>query len=751
MNSPGVQFRKEANYLTLSNALLALRFSLHPSGSLVSLAAKSAALELFDPSRALAESEFWRLEFFAAGSRQTLSSRKALEFSYDFEVENGGAGRLEITWRKFLLEGAELPLKVQITLTLPPQSPLVFARANLQIPPELDLAGMNFFFPHFPGLSLPEPEAPALFLPWQEGLLISAPVAALPQPQTWHYPGELAMQFTGLQFRSRRGCLYLAAQDAAGRVKGVRAGSDGRGEFDLSLLNFPLPVEAGTWEVPYELAFGWLIGDWLEAARHYRSWAIRQSWAPEVVLPVTESGLARRPRETEPRYHGCWLLNRKPSQEALASALALQRVTNGPIRLLWQWWHDCPGDAKYPDYLPPRESAEKLSQTLARFKEAGIRAWMGIDGVAASLRSRSWQSERLADQAALTESGGFWEIEENPFTEENLVAMCPADGQWPARLKAIGDSLGKLGGAGLWLQRLPSARYRCFAEAHPHQAGGGDYRSRELLALVGGAVASEPAELYLRELRASITFGTSLERAGRPAGVAGDSWEPIPLRQAVYAPALSGVGLVGPLANHYPYDPLWSQLPPSPRTQEILLLQGDYSRQFCLEAARSLLWGLQPGLVDYESVLMEDPLSLRKLAFFRTILQVNATETALARGEFLGDIATESEFQEVDFLVNHLYSLPGERRVFSRKVPLVQISAWKGREGRLMLIIVNLSEEESEFSCQLPLYRLGISAPKKVYGLTFSPELGGSQAVLTLSKGRISGRLPGHSASIVWL
>jgi hypothetical protein len=679
-----------------------------------------------------------------------LSSRKARDFNYDFEMETNGAGRLEMSWRHFLVEGTELPVGVRVTLILPPNSPLVFARAALEIPPEIKAAGLNFLFPRFAALHLPEPAAAGIFLPWKEGLLISNPMESLPQPKSWHYPGELGMQFSGLQFSGRRGGFYLAAYDAAGCLKGFRAGANGKGQFDFSLMNFPA-VENGVWEAPYEMVFGWLVGDWLEAARSYRQWAIEQSWVPKTVLPVSESGLAMRPQNSEPRFYGCWLLTRKPAQETITAALALQRATNGPIRLLWQWWQGCPGDAKYPDYLPPREGEAEFSQALARLKEAGIRAWIGIDGGAASLRSRQWRSEHLEAQAALNPVGGFWEIEENPFSEENLVAMCPADGKWPAQLEAIAAKLKQFGGAGLWLERLPSAQNRCFASAHPHPSGGGDYFAAALEKLVRKAAVSDPAELFLRQLEAAVTSSTALERSGRPEGVAGDAWEPIPLRQAVYSPGLSAVGLIGPLMNHFPYDPLWPAAPVAPRAQEALLLQEDYSLQFCLEAARSLLWGMLPGLVDFEGYLLEDTLNLRKLAFLRTILQVNATETALARGEFLGCISADCESAEGEFLVNHLYTLPGQRRVFSKPVPTVQITAWRGREGRLLLIIINLVEKASDFSCQLPLYRLGIPAPKKVYGLTFSPELGGSQALLTLSGGHISGKLPSHSASIVWL
>jgi hypothetical protein len=679
-----------------------------------------------------------------------LHSRKAREFSYDFDVESSGAGRLEMHWRKFGPEEMELPLAVQIVFTLPPHSPLVFARAELHLPEELSAAGSTFLFPHFNALRLPQQDTAALFLPWGEGLLISQLLENLPQPKSWYYPGELGMQFAGLQFPGHRSSFYLAAQDAAGYLKGFRAGADGKGQFDFSLLNFPM-VQQGRGTISYEMAFGWLIGDWLEAARAYRLWALPQAWAPTIAPPLSESGLRLNGKKVEPRFYGCWLLTRKPSQETITSALSLQRVTNGPIRLLWQWWQGCPGDSSYPDYLPPREGEAEFSQALGRLKEAGIRAWMEVDGSAASPSSKLWQSDDLAEQALLTEAGGFREIESNPFSKDNLLAMCSADGRWPARLESIREEIKRMGGAGLWLRQAGSAEPRCFAPAHAHPAGGGNYFAAAWAGLAREAAVSEAAELYLPFLEAAVTSGPSLERSGRPAGIDGDDWEPIPLRQAVYAPALSAVGLVGPLANHFPHDPFWPKTPPAPRAQEALLLQGDYSLQFCQEVGRSLLWGMLPGLVDYDNLLMEDPLNLRKLAFLRTILQVNATETALARGEFLGYIETEGPTAEVDFLVNYLYALPGQRRVVSRSRPMVQITAWRGRDGKLLLIIINLLEKAADFSCQLPLYRLGIAAPKKVYGLTFSPELGGSQALLALSGGRISGELPARSASIVWL
>jgi len=767
MNSSAVQFHRESNFFTLANPHLSLRFSIAPPGSLVSLSSPSLGVEVFHTPLAVATAETWRIELPRAPGLGSLGSRRGQKFSHDFSLDADGAGCLQMEWRNLLLAGqqparspvAEIPVSVGLTLLLPADSPLCFGRVRLQLPPEIDKTGLTFVFPNFSGLRPPEPEATSLFLPVGDGLLITHPAANLSSLTEWLYPGELTMQFAGLHILSHEASLYFAAQDGKGAIKGLRAGPDERGNLSLSLLNFPFLEASGSLQIGYELAFGLLAGGWPQAARTYRGWAREQAWGKREEASAKKSPAesdnegASSEAPSEEKYRGLWLLARGSSHHVVAAAMGLQREANTPVRLLWQWWQGCPGGSLYPDYLPPRDEEEAFSQALALLKEAGIQAFPGLDAAAASPRSSAWEPLNLKSLASLSLTGALQETKDNPFSADALAAMCPANGEWPALLNKICSRLRRLGAQGAWLDKITTAGagLRCFSTDHPHPAGAGDHFINSLAAISCPLIASDPAEIFLGRLQAVILTSTSREREGRPKGLRSDDWEPIPLLQAVYSPDLYCVGIVGPLNNLFPQDPLWPVPAARPRAAEASLLREEHSLQLTLEAARTLLWGYQPALADFDPLLLREHANVRKLAFLRTLLQLDAMEPIASRGEFLGPIITDCSPMEADFLVNSLYSLAGQRRSYTRLLPSVVATAWRARPDKLLLVLVNLQENETEFACVLPLSRLGISSPGKVYGLTFSPELGGKPASLSLAEEKISGRLPAHSASIVWL
>ncbi|NIM04624.1 MAG: hypothetical protein GTO55_01730 [Armatimonadetes bacterium] len=759
MSSQALQYHREANFFSITNPHISLRFSTTPPGSLVALSSKALGVEVFHTPLAVASAEMWRLESPHPESSLNVGSRRAHHFSHDFTLEEEtGLGRLEMEWRNFTSSQGELPLRVGLALSLPPDSPLCSCRVRLELPADMDGTGLAFLFPNFTGLRPPEPEAARLFLPVGAGLLITNPAASLSGPTEWLYPGELTMQFAGIQMPSHNTCLYLAAHDGKGAIKGFRAGPDRNAHLALRLLNFPSPDPAGLLTIEYETVFGLLAGGWPQAAKAYRGWAQRQFWHKrkpadsrrrEEVSSEEEPGF----QQGEGTYRGLWLLARGASGQATSAATTLQRETNTPVRLLWQWWHGCPGNSLYPDYLPPRDEEEAFSKTLSLLKEAGIPAFLNMDSSAASPRSSGWDPLNLKQYASLDLNGNLQEAKENPFCDDTLAAMCPASGEWPALLKKICGRLKRLGATGLWLERIVPEEQglRCFSPQHSHPQGSGNYPNECLSAISCPAVASDPAEVFLHQLQAAILSGTSRERRGRPKGLRSDDWEPIPLLQTVYSPDTRCIGLVGPLNNLFPQDPLWPNPPARPRAAEASLLREEHALQFLLEAARSLLWGYQPALSDFDPLMLRDYANRRKLVFLHSLLQLDAMEPILTRGEFMGPVIADCEPLEVDFLVNSLYSLPGQRRSYPRLVPSVLVTAWKPNPERLLLVIVCLQEKETKFACQLPLSRLGVTSPGKIHVLTFSPELGGKPARLSLTGSEISGHLPPHSASIVWL
>jgi hypothetical protein len=762
MNSKNLQFHQEANFFTIANPHISLRFSTIPPGSLAAFSSEPLGISLFHIPLAVATAETWRIEFPPSQELPPLGSRSAAEFTHNFSQDDSGAGRLEMEWSRLTWPGGELAIRVGITFLLPADSHLCFCRARLHLPAEVNPASLTFLFPNFSGLQPPEPDTSGLFLPLAEGMLITNPAASLSAAQ-WLYPAELTMQFAGLQIPSHDASLYLAAHDGGGCLKGMRAGPDERGHLHLSLLNFPSSKQdsSGDLRIEYDLAFGLLPGGWPEAARTYRSWAQSQSFCPAAQKkeppPRDKQPLPPKKEESdsfeEGRYRGLWLLASGSSEEIAAAATTLQRETNTPVRLLWQWWHNCPGDSLYPDYFPPRDGEGTFSRVLSQLKEAGIPAFPVLNTAAASPRSYAWEAMKLKEQASLGPAGNLQEMEANPFSDDTLAAVCPAAGEWLSLLAAICLRLRRLGAEGVWLQRVFAGGegLRCFSAEHSHPPGGGSHFGEALAAFSCPAVASNPAEIYFPKLLAAVLPGPSREREGRPRGLRTDNWEPIPLLQAVYSPHLRSIGLIGPLNNLFPYDPKWPVSQARPKAVEASLLREEHLLQFTLEAARTLLWGYQAAFSGFDPLLLREYSSRRKLAFLHSLLQIDALEPVETRGEFLGPILADCGPLEADFLVNSLYSRPGQRRSYTRLLPAVLITAWRSAPGKLSLVAVCLQERETQFSCELPLSRFKVASSGKVSVLTFSPEMAGKSARLSLTGNTLSGRLPPRSASIVWL
>ena len=740
--SVAVEFRREANFFTIANPHLALRFSVNPPGSLVSLAGP-AGVELLNPQLAQSHAALWRLEFPQAAGLPSLTSRDAQEFDHNFEQDAGGTGRLTLEWGRLKTGTAELALRVRVVLTLPVDSPVAHCRATLELPDGLSPAGLNFIFPDLSALSLLDPVT-GLFLPLGDGLLIHDPKGNFGAPVEWLYPGDLTMQFAGVELPGRAITLYLAAHDPAGALKGLRAGPDDTGDFHLSLLHFPPP----TTELAYDVMLGLLPGGWPEAAALYRTWAGQQPWQPSHRRRSFAAAYGDTSFVDEPaKRHGYWLVGQGEANELVTTAISLQRAANNPVMLLWQWWHNSPGATNYPDYFPPREGVELFTKTLARFKNAGISAWPALDPTAASVQSAAWEARNLKSAAALSLTGGLQEQFEDPFIEDKLIALCPAAPAWQNLLRYLCDQLTALGASGVWLTSAGATR-RCFAADHAHPPGAGDYLTHPALAPCP-AVATDPTELQLSKLEANISSAPSRERAGRLAGLRTDAWEPLPLLQAVYAPHLNSAGLVGPFSNTFPRDPLWPEPAAGPRLSELALLRRDYSYQFSLEAARNLLWGNQPALTEFSTDLIQDPTALKKFAFINTLLQVDAMEPVSARGRFLGPLPVACDSIDVEFLVNSTYTLPGQRRIFVRTIPSVMATAWRNDLGRTVILLVNLRERDADFALDLGDPRLALTDLRAITGLTFTPGLGGKPARLNFIDTRVSGRLAGHSAAVL--
>ena len=119
-----------------------------------------------------------------------------------------------------------------------------------------------------------------------------------------------------------------------------------------------VPMDKGrtAYALPYECGITSFCGDWFDAAKLYRRWAVTQPWA------------AGKKPDKRIRDISCFCWNRGLIDNVVPPVIRLGEDTGTTPGLSWYWWHHNPYDTDYPDYWPPREGAEPFKNAIAEGK-----------------------------------------------------------------------------------------------------------------------------------------------------------------------------------------------------------------------------------------------------------------------------------------------------------------------------------------------------------------------------------------------
>ncbi len=356
---PRVAFRQEGDRLLLTAPGFHVGFSLAAKGSLVSLWDVRHERELVFAPEAEEEAELWQIGLLSgAGARVTLSNRGSERCVPQVVTDGTGAIRLSFTWSELRIGEAHLPGEVTAHFTLPRDGRNLLAELSFSLPEGLSVERVEF--PRVTALGMAEPsKEESVFLPQGEGLLIPDPRTLLGQMQKpiWEleYPGPASMQLLG--YTSGPSMVALSARDISGACKSLvisRAGHSHR--LGLWLQHEPVADAEGQWTLGYPCALTAGAGDWHEATKEYRRWAIHQPWC-----------VRGTPREhVQPAltaYQGLWLTHWGGGRMGNEAARALLRHMNAPVRLDWRQWHGDP----YPDCFPARDGDTSFNLGLAGY------------------------------------------------------------------------------------------------------------------------------------------------------------------------------------------------------------------------------------------------------------------------------------------------------------------------------------------------------------------------------------------------
>ena len=485
-------------------------------------------------------------------------------------------------------------------------------------------------------------------IPWQDhGARLFRRRSAQPRPVWAHYLGyapPVASFFLG------ETGLYYAAEDPEARQKCLV-------ESGEQCVHFDTLTELGADGPGYATTLAPLHGDWWEAARRYRAFALRQSWA------------AKGPIRDNPSYPRrlceipLWI-NIHGHSDVASNVLSRAKeifpeFTTG---MHWHLWQQSPHDINYPEYFPAQPS---VKETIDYCHAIGQEPMPYTNG---RLWTATTMGYLLAEPSAAMKIDGTRVVEsyatKNNPTKPPLAVMCPYAEAWRRVVQTFtGRVLDELGATSLFVDQVGAARaFPCYDPAHGHPVGGGAWWREGYVRMM------EPVRRAYNERGAFLTT----EGAGEAYLDLFDGFlqvvertpEDVPFWSAVY----SGYTTYFCTPEHVEDD----------------------AQSFRCQQCREMLWGHPMGWFDKNILDKPDKCEiLRALCAFR-----QANLDALAYGSLLDELRPVAPLETVPFSWKPRFHWRKGAAVAHGEAPAVIGNWWRTAGGEVVLLAANLTDKE---------------------------------------------------------
>jgi hypothetical protein len=674
----------------------------------------------------------WRIDLLPGCVPNMITPAMAGKFRWEYPQPYGR--ELKMVWEDFGLPSPN-PLQVEVRVTLANHDPLSAWSIRIQMPDPLRIEKVHF--PRVPGITR-QPEE-RLAVPLWMGQLTESPRQLLASTNNtahrfdWSYPGALSLQCVAL-YRENGPGLYFSCDDTAAFPKTFAFWGDTTGQIGYEMIHYPeidLRPQPSNYSPSYHALIGTFRGDWITAAERYRHWGTNQVWAVR----------SRLNRGLVPDWllkTSLWVWNRGRSEGVVGPTLDLAKELQLPVSIFWHWWHGCPYDTGFPDYLPPREGTEHFKFALDQAHKSNVNAIVYMNQRLWGMTTRSWKRLGAARYAVEALDGKVKPEIYNTYTEQPCAAMCLATPFWRGIYASIATTaVRNLGVDGIYMDQACSSLL-CYDPEHGHPPGGGTYwingygllaadlraRTRPLknLLLAGEGVG----EAWLPYLDLMLALQVSRERYA----TTNDGWTCIPFFHAVYHP-------YGVIYGNYssltipPYDELWpAEFAPKVPLQ---LLDRKFATQFYLEQARTFAWGNQPTIANYLPSQRQE--RGEEIQYLLKLARVRAQGVKyLLYGTFLRPPAITNS--PVGFAISHLSIYAGrkgkaeaakktppsktnevagpakiEAPVEATSPPLI-CGAWNAKDGSVGIALANITSAPQPF--QMDARQYGFRAGDRV-------------------------------------
>lgn len=258
--------------------------------------------------------------------------------------------------------------------------------------------------------------------------------------------------------------LYVAAHDGEARLKALEVDKELGVCFSTPIENGGLPGLAAS-SPRYEATVAAFRGDWWEAARLYRAWALTAPWAAKGPI-VARADYPKRMAEIP-----LWLnIHGLPAEVSNVMTRARAVFPNFDCGIHWHVWQHSRHDINYPEYFPEQDGA---GPCFAYLKSIGEEALPYTNG-------RLWSTNLFSYPYVLPyvckKPDGSPYVERYGKVTPPMSPMCPYTAQWDGTLNGFSARILALGANSIFLDQIGAcAGLACYDPSHGHPVGGGTW------------------------------------------------------------------------------------------------------------------------------------------------------------------------------------------------------------------------------------------------------------------------------------
>ncbi len=587
-------------------------------------------------------------------------------------------------WKLQFSGNPKVDMVVTVTVTLAPDSPLFEWRIAVENHSEIPLQAVSFPLIGGIGSSASGSEkTDYLALPVLSGRRCPAPrKKSIAGSGMCDYPGGGMTLQCMTYCDGAGGSLYYATHDGAAYRKTFEtvAAEDGR-SFGMRVIHYPeIPAAQGQWELPYPVLCGPIAGDWYDAAKIYRHWAITQ--------PRWTRSLAERTDIPEWfRNLPVWFQGNEwsASPEALAKfadrVVALRKALGYDCGFHWYLWQKyLKHDYAYPDYLPARPG---FADAAAKVQAAGVRVMPYLNIHLCETALPVWASVKAAAKInsqgqlyrsygvggsvpkALDTSGPVDVFRGDETVGRDMVPMCTGELVWQNLMVGIAKQVvDDYHVDGIYYDETYVFPGLCYAKNHRHPWIGGTYHTDGIDEIHKRTAALRPGQL--------LTSGENLGEAyidqcmalfNGHSDIRADS---LPIFQTVFSDRTTEIGVF--TSAEELSDP----------------------ERFVAKLSFGLLRGRQLGWLysDQNALALSTPEYAVQLDLLRHYCDVRLAGLPWL---YEGEMLRAPDLSALPVVTRRWLVWPAEKTEFT--FPVVNAAVYRAPDGSLGIILANLTDE----------------------------------------------------------